>query len=667
MCRAGLLSLLTVATVVVRQVECTAPARMKAPTFGLIKSTSITVNFESVTSAVRYHVTVTQKYDSSFTQSFTTTNETSFVFENLIQSTLYDVTVKAENSQGEIGENSPSSTVQTMPGVPTLKAGNPLPTGSFVFFNTPNSARVSQWRLQYREKGTGDSAMSIDGGYYALWISGLKGDTEYEIRGRALQINENTTLTESEVDFSAWQTIKTDTLSVFGRVDLVDLTYSSAYSTAHSNEWNSTLAVIQSAYASVSSVKSINIIRIEDNGGKPVAYYQLRVTDKTLPSAIDYTISGSQFSDSIINNGDEAVGTPLIGFQSSIRQYDVYTLVYSPNSSKVCDKLVDRYMLVAPENQDTLEVDLSVFLSDGSTEADMDSLIISGTKLLTDDGVVQQTVSPNTVLGLNPKFLVKDCLRNQASDDNNSSYTQFLSAMNIVQRTEYVEALFYTTNASASILNISDITVASSSNESIATISIPAVDKAIKYELLNASNVLNSVPEKDIDGSEYIKVTQQWEQTSQPSLKFAVRVSTRKQDGSIGSVTSGYVTILSGRGACSSCSSNAFCVTMSTQIVSCACNTGYVGDGLSCFLSEMTIASPTDSSDQSITYTTSLITSNSDVDSRTPVDSSEEMVTNANSQISTTSGVASSTRLHYAVCFIVSTISHIIFRAIGFF
>nr|XP_039257106.1 uncharacterized protein LOC120333797 isoform X2 [Styela clava] len=579
MCRAGLLSLLTVATVVVRHVECTAPARMKAPTFGLIKSTSVTVNFKSVTSAARYHVTVTQKYDSSFTQSFTTTNETTSVIVNLIQSTLYDVTVKAENSQGEIGENSPSSTVQTMPGAPTLKAGNPLPTGVFVFFNTPNSARVSQWRLQYREKGTGDTAMSNDGGYYALWISGLKGDTEYEIRGRALQINENTTLTGSEVDFSAWQTIKTDTLSVFGRVDLVDLTYSSAYSTAHSNEWNSTLAVIQSAYSSVSSVKSINIIRIEDNGGKPVAYYQLRVTDKTLPSATDYTISGSQFSNSIINNGDEAVGTPLIGFQSYIRQYDEYTLVYSPNSSKVCDKLVDRYMLVAPENQDTLEVDLSVFLSDGSTEADMDSLIISGT------------------------------------------------------------------DASASILNISDITVASSSNESIATISIPAVDKAIKYELLNASNVLNSVPEKDIDGSEYIKVTQQWEQTSQPSLKFAVRVSTRKQDGSTGSVTSGYVTILS------------------------------------------------DSSDQSITNTTSLITSNSDVDSRTPVDpseemvtnsnsqiattsgvasstrlhSSEEMVTNANSQISTTSGVASSTRLHYAVCFIVSTISHIIYRAIGFF
>nr|XP_039257103.1 filamentous growth regulator 23-like [Styela clava] len=653
MYRTILLSFLTIATVVVSHVECTAPDQMTAPTFSLIKSTSITVNFESVTSAVRYHVTVTQRYDSSFTQSFTTT-ETSLIIVDFIQSTLYDVTVKAENSQGEIGGDSPSSTVQTMPGAPTLMANNPLPTGSFVFFNTPNSARVSQWRLEYREKGTGDSAISIGGGYYGLWLSGLKGDTEYEIRGRALQLNETTTLTESEVDFSAWQTIKTDTLSVFGRVDLVDFTYSSAYSTAYSNEWNSTLAVIQSAYSSVSSVKSINIIRIEDNGGKPVAYYQLRVTDKTLPSATDYTISGSQFSNSIINNGDEAVGTPFILIRD-----DEYTLAYSPNSSKVCDKLVDRYMLVTPENQDTLEIHLNVVSAEGGAADESDSLIISGTNLLTDDGVVQQTVSPNTVLGFNPKFLVKDCLRNQVSGDNNSSYTQFLSAINLNQRTETVEALFYTTDASASILNISGITVASSSIENIATISIPAVDKAIKYELLNGSTVLNSVTEEDIDGSEYIKVTQQWEQTSQTSLTFTVRVSTRKQDGSTGSITSGAVTITSDREACSSCSSNAFCVTMSSQILSCTCNTGYVGDGVTCSLPVMTTASPTASSDQSITNTTSMITSNSDVDISTSVDSSEGTVTKTTSHISTTSGVASSTRLYYAICFILATISHL--------
>ncbi|XP_039271797.2 uncharacterized protein LOC120346188 isoform X1 [Styela clava] len=566
------------------------PAQMDIPTISNLKAFSFDVGFTTVADAVKYHVTVSPKHSSGFL-SYTVT-ESGTTITGLSSSTLYQVSIKGENSTGFVGPDSNLTTIHTHPEPPTIRTSNQFPDSTFIFFYSKNYARVSEWTIQYRKHGSNTTATvtTTTGQYYSYRLSGLSGDTTYEIRARASKLNSSIILAESDVDFSAWQNFTTIPHLIFGRVILDNVTYTISHSTVNSPEWNSSSETISSAYSSIPN-NGISLIRIENRGGNPIVHYQMKVKDERLPSTTNYTLTGSGFTRSAINNGGQPVGTPF-SFNSAPSDTSVaFGLAYRPLGGSDCRKLINRYMFMTRDDGLTTEISLNVVSAEGAAADESDSLIINDNGVLErDDGELDDSVKPNVVIGLAPKFRIMDCLRD--SSDSDSIYSEALVTVAIGTE-EPIFPFFITTAPLPNVINSSATTYSPSTDGTSLTLNIPAVDKAVKYEILNGTAPIATLNEADIDGSSSLNLAVDSLQ-EQTTYSFNIKVTLRQQDGETKDVTSqSPISVNTGSDPCAICDENASCIIQLNGNVECTCNTGFIGNGTTCERVTTTTEEPT--------------------------------------------------------------------------
>nr|XP_039271799.1 mucin-5AC-like isoform X2 [Styela clava] len=580
------------------------PAQMDIPTISNLKAFSFDVGFTTVADAVKYHVTVSPKHSSGFL-SYTVT-ESGTTITGLSSSTLYQVSIKGENSTGFVGPDSNLTTIHTLPEPPTIRTSNQFPDSTFIFFYSKNYARVSEWTIQYRKHGSNTTATvtTTTGQYYSYRLSGLSGDTTYEIRARASKLNSSIILAESDVDFSAWQNFTTIPHLIFGRVILDNVTYTISHSTVNSPEWNSSSETISSAYSSIPN-NGISLLRIENRGGNPIVHYQMKVKDERLPSTTNYTLTGSGFTRSAINNGGQPVGTPY-SFNSAPSDTSVaFGLAYRPLGGSDCRKLINRYMFMTRDDGSTTEISLNVVSAEGAAADESDSLIINDNGVLErDDGELDDSVKPNVVIGLAPKFRIMDCLRD--SSDSDSIYSEALVTVAIGTE-EPIFPFFITTAPLPNVINSSATTYSSSTDGTSLTLNIPAVDKAVKYEILNGTAPIATLNEADIDGSSSLNLAVDSLQ-EQTTYSFNIKVTLRQQDGETKDVTSqSPISVNTSSDQCAICDENASCIIQLNGNVECTCNTGFIGNGTTCERVTTTTEEPTppSSTTQSTTEQTS--------------------------------------------------------------
>ncbi|XP_077971571.1 uncharacterized protein LOC120346191 [Styela clava] len=521
-----------------------------------VTSTSFVIYFNETSEFEKYHITLKERHSSVLLNHVITSSGKKI--SGLLSDTIYIVNIRGENGSGNIGPKSNSATVHTNPGPPEMRTSNKFPDSTFVFFHSKNYARVSEWTIQYKEYGTNNitTVTTASGQYYAHWLSGLLGDTNYELRARASKIY-NTFLEEHEVEFSPWQNFTTASHLIFGRAVLT-------------NQTTTALENINEAYSRLGITHNgIRIIEIlNETSENPLVFYEMKVKDKTLPSNKDYILNGSKFSNSFVNNGDKSLGVPYI----SIIEFG-YELSYNPDPSDCSDQTIERSMLVTPENMSTVEIPLVLIGSEGGSVV---SFSIMGNKLNSNDGTTR-TVPTNTVLGLATKFLVKDCLKNQNST---LLYTKYLEAIDVDTK-EIKNPFFYTTVFNGDSININAATYYWINNGSSIILNIPSVDKAILYEISDEAGTVSTIIDEDgIDGSNFLKVEVP-NTKNETERSLTLTVTARKHDGTE-STSEAAMTLTQYNDMCSVCDVNATCTSNIYAVITCKCNHGFTGNGTTC-------------------------------------------------------------------------------------
>nr|XP_039272284.1 protein HEG-like [Styela clava] len=550
---------------------------MDPVTVSSITSTSFQASFTEVSDAVKYYVTLTPQHASAV-RVFCLDSSDSTI-SGLSSDTEYRVTIKSETSDGTIGTDSEAVPLRTNPGAPTIQTGEEFPDSVFVFFQLNNYARVSEWTIQYREFGSSDinTVRTNSDKYYSHWLSGLTGDTTYEIRARASKLSDGITLAESEV--SEWQNFTTASHLVFGRVVLSDVTYVAAHPTVDSAEWNTTLQRITNEYTSIDN-NGISLLEIKNDGGNPLAFYQIKVKDKTLPSTTNYTISGTGFRDSFVNNGDKAFGTVFMK-----REANSYRLIYDPGDENPCDiknALVENHLLMTPEHSSKLDINLGTSsFSEGNTFIEASLVIAANGDLLNSLGNVIGSVPMNTIFGIAPKVIVKDCLKNQSVP----LYTQYLDAVDTGLDRTPVNPFFYTTTTNLTSLRSDEVTYTSSTDGTSIAIFVPALSKAVKYEIVvNADGVAEAIYEESaLDATTIWKIDVKG-LTDGNTYLWLHRVTFRQQNDTDVVQVGDLYNYVANKNQCSTCSGNASCTSRATTSDPpiCVCNEGYTGDGTFC-------------------------------------------------------------------------------------
>ncbi|XP_077971765.1 uncharacterized protein LOC120345658 [Styela clava] len=621
--------------------SCDPPDVMDPPTVTNIEETTLNVSFSSVTDVVAYYITVAPRHASFAPRTFKANTAGSVLVENLVGNTIYYVSVKGENATGEIGPDSNATSAHTLPGPPTFTLSDPLPTSVYIAFQLNNYARVSEWTIQYQEVTSSNPSVitTSSGQYYQYWLSKLIPDTDYKIRARASQLYGGTNI--SDTRYSSWQNFKTASLSIFGRVDLADETYSPSYSNDFSEEWNATLSIITEAYSAMNiTYNEITIIEIEEEGGTPLVFYEIKVKEKSLPSLVNYTLTGESFNNSFINNGDECVGTPGIYVEVGVGVEEsdtTITLKYSIHntSSPMTLNDVEYRMYITQEDNSTTTIPLTISGSDGKLDPTT-SIIMQANGIITPGSSKDEelaTLTSNSAAGLTPGFLIKDVLIGSRV----KLYTRYFSAQNL-STANTVDHLFHSTELNASVVNktAEAITYTSSSDGTSVTLNIPSLKKAIRYEILDDSgSVVATLEEEEIDGSDILKIPIA-SMTNGTEVTFELNIMTRLQDDQTALATSSYeIRVTPNSDQCSKCSTNASCVGLTDRSgdVICTCNDGFGGDGTTCYFITTTTAATTAATTESDTTTAVDPTTAATFQPSTTMD---EPTTAATSQPSTT-------------------------------
>ncbi|XP_077971719.1 uncharacterized protein LOC120346708 isoform X2 [Styela clava] len=183
---------------------------MSSPTDTSVKETFFVASFTKFSDVISYNVTITSRH-AKVPVKVLATNSGIVNVENLTGSTLYYVSVKRENSAGEVGKDSSPTSVHTLPGAPSIILIQPLSTSVYIGFQLRNYARVSEWAIQYREVGAvavPTIVTTSSAPYFQFWLSNIEPDTQYEIRARVSQLYG--TNTSSETAISSWQIFATE-------------------------------------------------------------------------------------------------------------------------------------------------------------------------------------------------------------------------------------------------------------------------------------------------------------------------------------------------------------------------------------------------------------------------------------------------------------------------
>nr|XP_039271123.1 flocculation protein FLO11-like [Styela clava] len=330
-------------------------------------------------------------------------------------------------------------------------------------------------------------------------------------------------------------------LSIFGRVDLVNETYSLSYSSEFSEEWNATLSLITEAYSAMNiTYNELTIIEIENDAEIPLIFYEMKVKDKSLPSPVNYKLTGESFNNSFINNGDECVGTPRIYVEIMGHGTTEYTFAYHFNSSyPVTRDNVDIHMYITQEDRSTITIPV-IYAGEMFDDGPQTSINIQANGVITPGSSNDEiaTLNLNTVAGLTPGFLIKDVLKGSGV----KLYTRYFSAQNLSSTANTVDHLFHSTELNASVVNetAEAITYTSSSDGTSVTLNIPSLEKTIRYEILDDSGtVVATLEEEDIDGSDILKIPIA-SMTNGTEVTLELNIMTRLQDDQTALATSSY-------------------------------------------------------------------------------------------------------------------------------
>nr|XP_039271130.1 mucin-5AC-like [Styela clava] len=319
---------------------------------------------------------------------------------------------------------------------------------------------------------------------------------------------------------------------------------------------------------------AITIIEIGNNGkGNLLAFYEIEVKEKSLPSAVNYTLTGAGFNNSFINNG---VTNKDVNVQSYITQEDRSTI-------SIPITFTGEIMDCNPQSSMIIQVNGDIL--NGSSD-------------------VIESLDLNTAAGLTPGFLIKDILRKSGV----RLYTRYFEAQSLSLPGDTVDHLLHSTVLDVSVVNktAEAITYASSSDGTSVTLNIPSLEKTIGYEILNSDGmVVATLKEEEIDGSDVLKIPVT-SLTNGTEVTFKINIMTRLQnDRNVSATSSNEIRVTPNSEQCSNCSTKASCVRLTdgSGDIICTCNNGFGGDGTTCDFITTTTAATTAATTESDTTT----------------------------------------------------------------
>ncbi|XP_078488355.1 uncharacterized protein LOC100175634 isoform X2 [Ciona intestinalis] len=564
-----------------------APSRV---TISVTSPTSFNVDFSNVVGAVEYKVTYTAQHNPLVTASVKVTTSPVQV-SNVANNINYNVVVQAINSSNKLGTKSSQVRARTAPDGSRIL--NVITTPIFFTIFLEETPGATAWEVEVIDTITGTSRIiSVPTGVpsntlYVAIITSLNPNTPHTLRARVSQINGVTSFTATQSPFGAQYSVRTDKISAFGRVVLLTKPYTSNLATDQAFI-NQTNAELLAAYKAISSnVEDVLMVEVANNSGNVLYHHEIVLSDRNASAAsVNPNITQLTLND----------GTLYSGFLAA---YDLartpgYIFSYPPfgppqaslshrTDGIVCPHLSidEREWLLftnipGPEQTAIIGTNRNGQTSSGST------IIFSNDGVRASSSTTNYfTFTSNTIYGIKHRYTIKLCSSsNTTAPVYDRVYEAAFQSSLTTPSDKYT--IFYTT---APILPPSSVSSAVITSGGINVVLPASLARATQYSVTVGTNTA-TLAQTDLDSSPSYQVFVPSNTTINQGDNISVRMeaTSRFANGNTATVT-GNFNVAADIDECTlgthNCNTSATC-TNTTGSFTCACKTGFTGDGVSC-------------------------------------------------------------------------------------